>query len=115
MPTARKTWWSRIARPTTYLVLLGNGDGTFQAAVNYAVGSGPTFVAAAADFNGNGAIDLVTCKCELKRLVDPPGQWLTVTFSPAVSYLAGNMPFFVVAGDWNGNSTVGSCGGESRY
>jgi hypothetical protein len=38
-------------------VLLGNGDGTFQAAVNYAMGSNPWSVAVG-DFNGDGRADL---------------------------------------------------------
>jgi streptogramin lyase len=40
-------------------ILLGNGDGTFRAAVNYGVGSGsaPTSVAVG-DFNGDGKLDL---------------------------------------------------------
>src|SRR5262249_9324906 len=43
--------------PTVW-VLLGNGDGTFQNPVSYAVGQGPLALVAA-DF-GNGQIDLVT-------------------------------------------------------
>ncbi len=39
-------------------VLLGNGDGTYQAPVNYDVGMDPTAVAVA-DFNGDGKADLV--------------------------------------------------------
>src|SRR5207302_39262 len=38
-------------------VLLGNGDGTFQAALTFAAGSGPSSVAAG-DFNGDGKLDL---------------------------------------------------------
>ena len=37
-------------------VLLGNGNGTFQAAVNYAAGSKPRSVAVG-DFNGDGKLD----------------------------------------------------------
>src|SRR5450432_2030175 len=39
-----------------FSILLGNGDGTFQPAVNYAVGR-PGAIAAA-DFNGDGKLDL---------------------------------------------------------
>ncbi|MCE5307753.1 MAG: FG-GAP-like repeat-containing protein [Acidobacteriales bacterium] len=39
-------------------ILLGNGNGTFQTAVNYAVGSNPGSVTAG-DFNGDGKADLV--------------------------------------------------------
>jgi len=38
-------------------VLLGNGDGTFQTAQNYAVGYGPTAIISG-DFNGDGNLDL---------------------------------------------------------
>lgn len=40
-------------------VLLGNGDGTFQEAVNYAAGSSPEHVITA-DFNSDGNVDLAT-------------------------------------------------------
>ena len=41
----------------THLILLGNGDGTFQAAVSY--GAGMTlFSVAVGDFNGDGKLDL---------------------------------------------------------
>ena len=40
-------------------VLLGNGDGTFQTQVTYAVGSGPIALVAG-DFNGDGRTDLAT-------------------------------------------------------
>ena len=40
-------------------VLLGNGDGTFQNAVNFAAGFGPHAVAVG-DFNGDGLEDLAT-------------------------------------------------------
>ena len=38
-------------------VLLGNGDGTFQPQVTYAVGSDPDAIVAG-DFTGDGRIDL---------------------------------------------------------
>ena len=38
-------------------VLLGNGDGTFQAAVDFAVDTGPVSLAAS-DFNSDGLLDL---------------------------------------------------------
>jgi sugar lactone lactonase YvrE len=42
----------------TVSVLLGNGDGTFQPQVSYAVGTSPERVLVA-DFNGDGVLDLV--------------------------------------------------------
>src|SRR5438093_5879916 len=46
----------------TVSVLLGNGDGTFQAARNFPVGSGPTSVAVG-DFNGDRRLDLAVANC----------------------------------------------------
>ena len=51
-------------------VLLGNGDGTFQPQVTYAVGAGPVALVAG-DFTGDGRTDLAvanvddptTCRC----------------------------------------------------
>ena len=44
-------------------VLLGNGDGTFQAAVNYAAGNAPNSVAVG-DFNGDGKADLAVANSQ---------------------------------------------------
>ncbi|HLJ92706.1 MAG TPA: VCBS repeat-containing protein [Gemmataceae bacterium] len=48
-----------VANPgsNTVSVLLGNGDGTFQASRSFAAGLGPNSVAVG-DFNGDGHIDL---------------------------------------------------------
>src|SRR5262249_54173396 len=44
--------------PSTVSILLGNGDGTFQAARNFAAGGFPTSVALG-DVNGDGLLDVV--------------------------------------------------------
>jgi len=49
----------QYANANTVTVLLGNGDGTFQAAYTFATGVNPRKVVAA-DFNGDGLADLVT-------------------------------------------------------
>jgi len=85
-------------------ILLGNGGGggTFQAAVNYAAGSGPVSVAVG-DFNGDGSPDLAV----------PNGNSATVsillgnappnagTFAAPVNYAAGSIPRSVAVGDFN--------------
>ena len=44
-------------------VLLGNGDGTFQTAVNYGSGGYATMSVTVADLNGDGKPDLVVGNC----------------------------------------------------
>src|SRR5439155_1512105 len=59
-------------------VLLGNGDGTFQPAVNSGPGGGPVV----ADINGDGKLDLVTGGSVLLGNGDG-------TFKPAVNFSTG--------------------------
>jgi formylglycine-generating enzyme required for sulfatase activity len=80
-------------------VLLGKGDGTFNTAVNYGVGSPPTSVVVG-DFNGDGKPDLATA--------NSPGNNVSVllgngsgAFGTAVSYPAGAGPISVAVGDFN--------------
>jgi hypothetical protein len=86
-------------------VLLGNGDGTFQAAVAYPAGVNLTSVAIG-DFNGDGHPDLV-----VTDYVDQTGvQTNTVnillgngdgTFQAPVPFTVGVAPWEVVVGDFN--------------
>jgi WD40 repeat protein len=80
-------------------VLLGNGDGTFQAAANYAVGSDPVAIAAG-NFDGNGYLDLsVANKGDntLSRLYNyGDGQ-----FFAGETYSAVSDPVSIATGDFN--------------
>jgi len=91
--------------PTSYVgyvsILLGNGDGTFQTAVNYQAGE-CTIGIAAADFNGDGNQDLAV----VNETDGTVGIFLgngDGTFQPQVVYAVGALPFFLVSGDFNGD------------
>ena len=65
-------------------VLLGNGDGTFRTAVNYAAGSSPLSVAVG-DFNGDGVLDLVVANGGLSP--DPGNVSVLINNTPSQSQL----------------------------
>ena len=82
-------------------ILLGNGDGTLQAPVTYAVGGQP-FAVAAGDVNGDGILDLAVCNANTTGT----GNTVSVligkgngTFKPAVNYPTGKRPRFVILDD----------------
>ena len=85
-------------------VLLGNGDGSFQAPVIYPVG-GAAYRVVLGDFAGNGTLDVVA--------VDPDHNGISIllgngdgTFQPAVHYAAGPEPTSVTAGDFYGDGIL---------
>jgi hypothetical protein len=87
---------------TNITVLLGKGDGTFQAPVNYAAGSSPSVVAVA-DFNGDGKLDIA-----VGNIGDNSNPSMSIllgngdgTFQPAVNYSVPCCPSSIVAGDFN--------------
>jgi hypothetical protein len=88
----------------TVSVLLGNGDGTFQAAQNFPAGSRPQSVAVG-DFNGDGHLDLV--------VANPSAGTVSVllgngdgTFQPLQTYTAGSNPMAVAVADLNGDGAL---------
>jgi uncharacterized protein (UPF0548 family) len=92
-------------------VLLGNGDGTFQPAVNYAAGKG-TYSVAVADFNGDGIPDLVMANAGIYPNYSQGGSVAVLlgkgdgTFHAAVNYVTGLNPESVGVGDFNGDGIL---------
>ena len=80
-------------------VLLGNGNGTFQAAVVYVAGGSPAAVAVG-DFNADGNADLVVANYNSNNLSVLLGMG-DGTFGLAVNYAAGTNPVSLVVGDFN--------------
>ena len=71
--TAAPTSPSPTADTDTVSVLLGNGDGTFQPQVTYAVGRDPDAIVAG-DFNGDGRTDLAVANYGRQHRVGAAGQ-----------------------------------------
>jgi uncharacterized protein (DUF2141 family) len=93
---------------SSVLVLLGNGDGTFQAAAEYGPVVNP-YCVAVGDFNGDGNLDLAVADAG-----DPLGGGADAgvsvllgngdgTFQSAVIYDAGAGCFLVAVADFNGD------------
>jgi hypothetical protein len=85
-------------------VLLGKGDGTLQAAVNYAAGSGP-FSVGVGDLNSDGKLDLAVANYGSNNVSVFLGNG-DGTFQTAVNYGAGLSPYSVTVGDFNGDGKV---------
>ena len=100
--------------PPNVSILLGNGDGTFQPAISYSLGSYPAAIASA-DFNGDGQPDLA--------VTDSSGVWIPLgngdgTFQTPISYAAGPYPDSIAVADFNGDGKpdiVVADNGRNRY
>jgi hypothetical protein len=86
-------------RPGTVSVLIGNGDGTFQNAVNYDAGSYP-FTVVAANLRGVNALDLAVTDLDSGNLDILLGKG-NGTFSSSVLIPTIGRPVGLVAGDVN--------------
>lgn len=83
-------------------VFLGNGDGTFQAAVDYPAGPFPRTMVVA-DFNADGKPDLAVQNASSISIFLGNGDG---TFMPKVDYLAGISTFAISFGDYNGDGIL---------
>ena len=93
-----------VAGSGVIVVLLGNGDGTFQNFVSYGAGSFAAGIAVA-DFNGDGIADLAVTNSG-----NGTGNTVGVllgngdgTFQSQQTYATGTNPYGVVVGDFNGD------------
>ncbi len=80
-------------------VMVGFGDGSFQAAVNNGAGSNPD-AAAVGDFNNDQALDLVVANKGSNDVTTILGNG-DGTFKAGVSSAAGNSPVSVAVADFN--------------
>ena len=87
-------------------ILLGNGDGTFQAPMTFAAGASPIAVTAD-DFNGDGRLDLAVADQGDPKTGQGRGVSILLgngdgTFQAPVLYDAGISPTSIVAGYFEG-------------
>jgi hypothetical protein len=96
-------------------VLLGNGNGTFQAAQNFSVGTGPVAVAVA-DVNGDGHPDLITANYFSNSVSVLLGNG-DGTFGSAVTFGVGTNPYALAVADVNGDGVpdVVTANAQSNY
>ncbi len=96
--------YSDASHNNNVIVLLGNGDGTFQTPKYFGAGLYPHALAAV-DLDGDGKADLVVA-----NLLDNNVSVLLGngdgTFRAAVNYSTGNGPTAMVAGDFDGDGKI---------
>ncbi len=82
-------------------IFIGNGDGTFKAAVDYATGINPATVAIS-DFNGDGKLDLAVLdgSSTMVSILTGSGDG---TFKSHVEYPAALSGISLALGDYNGD------------
>jgi len=88
----------------TVSVMLGTGNGTFEAAVDYAAGALPVSVAVG-DFNGDGKLDIAAANAQSGDVSVLLGNG-DGTFQAALTFAVGGGPASVAVGDFNGDGKL---------
>jgi hypothetical protein len=83
-------------------ILLGNGDGTFQQAIDFTAGSSPAFVAID-DFNRDGKLDLAVANGSAKTVSILLGNG-DCTFELPLQYNTGIAADYVAVADFNNDN-----------
>ena len=84
------------------MVLLGNGDGTFAAPVNYGTALSSAIGVVVADFNGDGKPDIAVTDQATNTVLLLAGQG-DGTFLTSFQYAVGVGPEDIAVGDFNGD------------
>jgi len=94
---------NNLAGLNTFSVFLGNGDGTFDAKIDYATGTQPLGIISA-DFNGDSIIDIaVTTSANTVAVNLGVGNG---SFAAKTEFATGNTPQSIIAADFNGDNKV---------
>ena len=92
-------WWCEPSRPGSVSVLLGNGDGTFQARVDYGAGDWTNSLATG-DLNGDGYLDLAVANGASDTFSIYLGNG-DGTFQPGVDYGGISSSTYMAIGDFD--------------
>jgi len=95
---------NNACQPGDLVVLIGNGDGTFQSSVEYAVGLEPEDLTIG-DFNGDGKPDVATANLASSTLSILLNHG-DGTFQTHVDYSTGLTPGRILSGDFNGDGKL---------